>query len=74
MYKDIVFVEGIQSDLQKENLAQRLNQMIGVKEVTIDIERQSITLLYNTPVNLNTLEKEIYDTGYKVIRTEKGAI
>ena len=53
-------------------MAQRLNQMIGVKDISIDIEQQSITIQYETPSNLNTLEKEIYDAGVKVIRTEKG--
>ena len=72
MQKSIVYVEGIDSSTLRESLTQRLNQMIGVNEVSVDMKQQTITLLYETPSNLNTLEKEIYDAGFKVIRTEKG--
>lgn len=72
MQKSIVYVEGIHSTERKESVAQRLHQMIGVKDISIDTEQQSITIQYETPSNLNRLEKEIYDAGITVIRTEKG--
>ncbi|UXS76132.1 putative copper chaperone CsoZ [Staphylococcus chromogenes] len=72
MQKSIVYVEEIHSTERKESVAQRLHQMIGVKNISIDTEQQSITIQYETPSNLNTLEKEIYDAGITVIRTEKG--
>ncbi|UWF57525.1 heavy-metal-associated domain-containing protein [Staphylococcus hyicus] len=74
MQIDRVFVEGLDEEQQRTDLTQRLNHMIGVKEVSIDGHLQCVTLKYETPMNLNTLEKEIYDAGFKVLRTVKGEI
>ncbi|MCO4329396.1 heavy-metal-associated domain-containing protein [Staphylococcus hyicus] len=74
MQIDRVFVEGLDEEQQRTDLTQRLNHMIGVKRVSIDGHLQCITLKYETPMNLNTLEKEIYDAGFKVLRTVKGEI
>ncbi|NYK55859.1 heavy-metal-associated domain-containing protein, partial [Salmonella enterica subsp. enterica serovar Typhimurium] len=32
-----------------------------------DIERNKINVEYETPTNLNSIEKEIYDAGFKVL-------
>ncbi|AJC95565.1 putative copper chaperone CsoZ [Staphylococcus hyicus] len=74
MQIDRVFVEGLDEEQQRTDLTQRLNHMIGVKGVSIDGHLQCVTLKYETPMNLNTLEKEIYDAGFKVLRTVKGEI
>ncbi|MGV3224696.1 putative copper chaperone CsoZ [Staphylococcus hyicus] len=74
MQIDRVFVEGLDEEQQRTDLTQRLNHMIGVKGVSIDGHLQCVTLKYKTPMNLNTLEKEIYDAGFKVLRTVKGEI
>ena len=74
MQIDRVFVEGLDEEQQRTDLTQRLNHMIGVKGVSIDGHLQCIKLKYETPMTLNTLEKEIYDAGFKVLRTVKGEI
>ncbi|OSP16126.1 putative copper chaperone CsoZ [Staphylococcus agnetis] len=72
MQVDGVYVEDLRNEQYQTHLVQRLNEMIGVKEVSIDSDLKCITLRYETPINLNTLEKEIYDSGFKVLRTKKG--
>ncbi|MCO4326260.1 heavy-metal-associated domain-containing protein [Staphylococcus agnetis] len=72
MQVDRVYVEDLRNEQYQTHLVQRLNEMIGVKEVSIDSDLKCITLRYETPINLNTLEKEIYDSGFKVLRTKKG--
>lgn len=69
MQVDRVYVEDLRNEEYQTHLVQRLNEMIGVKEVSIDSDLKCITLRYETPINLNTLEKEIYDSGFKVLRT-----
>ncbi|PTH58187.1 putative copper chaperone CsoZ [Staphylococcus agnetis] len=72
MQVDRVYVEDLKNEQHQTHLVQRLNEMIGVKEVSIDSDLKCITLRYETPINLNTLEKEIYDSGFKVLQTKKG--
>ncbi|MGV3042835.1 putative copper chaperone CsoZ [Staphylococcus rostri] len=67
-----VVLSGLRSEEQKRQLETRLTNMIGVAAATVDIEKQTVTLSYETPANLNTLEKEIYDAGYPVINSYKG--
>lgn len=67
-----VVLSGLRSEEQKRQLETRLTNMIGVAAATVDIKKQKVTLSYETPANLNTLEKEIYDAGYPVINSYKG--
>ncbi|KIX91372.1 hypothetical protein TP70_02865 [Staphylococcus microti] len=67
-----VLISGLQTQEQKVQLATRLQNMIGVESVEIDMDAQKVKLRYQTPANLNTLEKEIYDAGYAVINSYKG--
>lgn len=41
--------------------------MIGVDEVIVELNDQLVKISYETPTNLNSIEKEIYDDGYKVL-------
>ncbi|MBH9581300.1 heavy-metal-associated domain-containing protein [Staphylococcus felis] len=72
MYQSYVQVSNIHTENDKEALEKRLSSMIGVLDVQIDINQQCINLEYETPANLNTLEKEIYDAGFPVINSFKG--
>ncbi|MDQ7191949.1 putative copper chaperone CsoZ [Staphylococcus felis] len=72
MYQSYVQVSNIQTENDKEALEKRLSSMIGVLDVQIDINQQCVNLEYETPANLNTLEKEIYDAGFPVINSFKG--
>lgn len=64
---NIVFIDNIETEEQAQMLNERLLNMIGVHTVSIDIERNKINVEYETPTNLNSIEKEIYDAGYKVL-------
>ncbi|REH76458.1 heavy-metal-associated domain-containing protein [Staphylococcus felis] len=72
MYQSYVQVSNIQTENDKEALEKRLSSMIGVLDVQIDINQQCVNLEYETPANLNSLEKEIYDAGFPVINSFKG--
>ncbi|UXR71176.1 heavy metal-associated domain-containing protein [Staphylococcus sp. IVB6240] len=67
-----VWLSGLSSEEQKQQLESRLRDMIGVETAEVDIDKQIVILTYETPANLNTLEKEIYDAGYTVINSYKG--
>ncbi len=41
--------------------------MIGVHQVNINIIDGQVTVSYETPANLKSIEKEIYDEGYKIV-------
>lgn len=65
--RNIVFIDNIETKEQAQMLNERLLNMIGVHTVSIDIERNMVNVEYETPTNLNSIEKEIYDTGFKVL-------
>ncbi|PTE68429.1 hypothetical protein BUY46_07595 [Staphylococcus devriesei] len=62
-----VKIDGLETQQQLEALKQRLLNMIGVSNVEIDLEQQQVSIEFETPTNLNSIEKEIYDDGYKVL-------
>ncbi|QLK86495.1 heavy metal-associated domain-containing protein [Staphylococcus sp. 17KM0847] len=70
--KAVVVIDRLKSDVQESELVSRLTSMIGVEAVSIDLPKQTVTLQYDTPANLNTLEKEIYDAGFPVLNAYKG--
>ena len=61
---NIVFIDNIETEEQAQMLNERLLNMIGVHTVSIDIERNKVNVEYETPTNLNSIEKEIYDAGF----------
>ncbi|EHS7212130.1 heavy-metal-associated domain-containing protein [Staphylococcus pseudintermedius] len=67
-----VKVTQLTTEAQQQQLSDRLLRLIGVESVAIDVATQSLTLTYDTPANLNTIEKEIYDAGFPVIQSHKG--
>ncbi|BBH73501.1 heavy-metal-associated domain-containing protein [Staphylococcus pseudintermedius] len=72
MENGYVKVTQLTTEAQQQQLSDRLLRLIGVESVAIDVATQSLTLTYDTPANLNTIEKEIYDAGYPVIQSHKG--
>ena len=64
---NIVFIDNIETKEQAQMLNERLLNMIGVHTVSIDIERNMVNVEYETLINLNSIEKEIYDAGFKVL-------
>ncbi|AGC90128.1 heavy metal-associated domain-containing protein [Staphylococcus warneri] len=67
MQQKIVYTAGIETQEQSEAIKNLLTEMIGVYQVDIDINSGNITIEFETPANLNSIEKEIYDAGYKVL-------
>ena len=67
MQQKIVYTAGIETQEQSEAIKNLLTEMIGVYQVDIDINSGNITIEFETPANLNSIEKEIYDDGYKVL-------
>jgi copper chaperone CopZ len=63
----IVYTAGIETQEQSESVKNLLTEMIGVYQVEIDINTGNISIEFETPANLNSIEKEIYDAGYKVL-------
>lgn len=64
---NIVFIDNIETKEQAQMLNERLLNMIGVHTVSIDIGRNMVNVEYETPTKLNSIEKEIYDAGFKVL-------
>ena len=62
-----VYTETISTQDQIEELKHLLSNMIGVSEVDIDGAKGGITITFETPANLNAIEKEIYDAGYTIL-------
>ncbi|AXV41904.1 heavy-metal-associated domain-containing protein [Staphylococcus warneri] len=67
MQQKIVYTAGIETQEQSESVKNLLTEMIGVYQVEIDINTGNISIEFETPANLNSIEKEIYDAGYKVL-------
>ncbi|UAS05133.2 heavy-metal-associated domain-containing protein [Staphylococcus pseudintermedius] len=72
MENGYVKVTQLTTEAQQQQLSDRLLRLIGVESVAIDVATQSLTLTYDTPANLNTIEKEIYDARFPVIQSHKG--
>ncbi|EGQ4017792.1 heavy-metal-associated domain-containing protein [Staphylococcus pseudintermedius] len=72
MENGYVKVTQLTTEAQQQQLSDRLLRLVGVESVAIDVATQSLTLTYDTPANLNTIEKEIYDAGFPVIQSHKG--
>lgn len=67
MHKDYLHIAGIETETQAQQLKSRLKRMIGVLAVEINVTQGQVYVEYETPTNLDSLEKEIYDAGYKII-------
>ena len=66
MQQKIVYTAGIETQEQSEAIKNLLTEMIGVYQVDIDINSGNITIEFETPANLNSIEKEVYDSGFRV--------
>ena len=60
-------ISELNTEEQANSLQHRLEKMIGVDEVIVELNDQLVKISYETPTNLNSIEKEIYDNGYKVL-------
>ncbi|PTK72794.1 hypothetical protein BUZ24_11065 [Staphylococcus haemolyticus] len=60
-------ISELNTEEQANSLQHKLEKMIGVDEVIVELNDQLVKISYETPTNLNSIEKEIYDDGYKVL-------
>ncbi|KGF26122.1 MULTISPECIES: putative copper chaperone CsoZ [Staphylococcus] len=60
-------ISELNTEEQANSLQHRLEKMIGVDEVIVELNDQLVKISFETPTNLNSIEKEIYDDGYKVL-------
>ena len=60
-------ISELNTEEQANSLQHRLEKMIAVDEVIVELNDQLVKISYETPTNLNSIEKEIYDDGYKVL-------
>ncbi|WP_338605311.1 heavy-metal-associated domain-containing protein [Staphylococcus haemolyticus] len=60
-------ISELNTEEQANSLQHRLEKMIGVDEVIVELNDQLVKISYETPTNLNSIVKEIYDDGYKVL-------
>lgn len=65
--QNTIYTAGIETEEQVSQLTERISNMIGVHQVNINIIDGQVTVSYETPANLNSFEKEIYDEGYKIV-------
>ncbi|MDO2921421.1 putative copper chaperone CsoZ [Staphylococcus aureus] len=67
IHQNTIYTAGIETKEQVSQLTERISNMIGVHQVNINIIDGQVTVSYETPANLNRIEKEIYDEGYKIV-------
>lgn len=67
MQQKIVYTSGIETTEQGNKMEKILKEMIGVYDANVDLNNGHISVEFETPANLNSIEKEIYDSGFKVL-------
>lgn len=67
MQQKIVYTSGIKTTEQANKMETILKEMIGVYDANVDLSNGYISVEFETPANLNSIEKEIYDSGFKVL-------
>lgn len=67
MQSKVIYIAELYNEKQKLQIEERLMKLYGVFKVSIDIEEGAIFVDFETSANLNNLEKEVYDLGYKII-------
>ena len=65
--KGLINVSGIKTTEQAKQLKDHLSKMIGSNSVDIDYQMNEIRVEFDTPANLNNIEKEIYDYGFRIL-------
>lgn len=66
MEQSTLTLSNVITEEQKDILKNKLMSMIGVISVEIDKNTNNIYIQYETPTNLNSIEKEIYDAGFRL--------
>ena len=56
--KGLIHVSGIKTTEQEKQLKDHLSKMIGINSVDIDYQMNEIRVEFDTPANLNNIEKK----------------
>ncbi|WP_441001776.1 putative copper chaperone CsoZ [Staphylococcus epidermidis] len=67
MKKGLIHISGMKTTEQEKQLKDHLSKMIGINSVDIDYQTNEIRVEFDTPANLNNIEKEIYDCGFRIL-------
>lgn len=67
MKKGLIHISGMKTTEQEKQLKDHLSKMIGINSVDIDYQMNEIRVEFETPANLNNIEKEIYDCGFRIL-------
>ncbi|MBF7016594.1 putative copper chaperone CsoZ [Staphylococcus durrellii] len=66
METKVIFITGLKTLEQAAALKKDLLNIIGVYHTNVDVQNSSVQVTFETPANLNNIEKEIYDKGYTI--------
>ena len=66
--KGLINVSGIKTTEQAKQLKDHLSKMIGINSVDIDYQMNEIRVEFDTPANLNNIEKNLRWISYFVIK------
>lgn len=58
IHQNTIYTAGIETKEQVSQLTERISNMIGVHQVNINIIDGQVTVSYETPANLNSIEKK----------------
>ncbi|PHK48598.1 putative copper chaperone CsoZ [Staphylococcus edaphicus] len=67
MQSKVIYIAGLNNEIQKSQIEQKLLQLHGVHKVLIEKDEGEIFVDFETPASLNNLEKEVYDLGYQIL-------
>ncbi|WP_375543494.1 putative copper chaperone CsoZ [Staphylococcus epidermidis] len=67
MKKGLIHISGMKTTEQEKQLKDHLSKLIGINSVDIDYQMNEIRVEFDTPANLNNIEKEIYDCGFRIL-------
>ncbi|MGJ5713446.1 putative copper chaperone CsoZ [Staphylococcus auricularis] len=62
-----IYLEPVKDQTEAEHIVAKLTQLIGVDSATFNHNLDEIEIEFDTPMNLNTLEKAVYDLGCTVL-------
>ncbi|BCU52825.1 hypothetical protein JCM2421_15970 [Staphylococcus auricularis] len=62
-----IYLEPVKDQTEGEHIETTLTHLIGADRVAFNDNPDEIEIEFDTPMNLNTLEKTVYDLGCTVL-------
>lgn len=66
VHQNTIYTAGIETEEQVNQLTERISNMIGVHKVNINIIDGEVVVAYETPANLNSIEKKFMIQAIKL--------